>query len=113
VEENDDGEKKLYIMTLGVLKAYRTRGIGKFSISSSRVLFSTNCTGQKLLSSVLEEAYKKDELSDIYLHVHTSNAAAMKFYEKADFKNIETIKNYYKTIDPPDCYKLSRPACKS
>ena len=80
----------LYIMTLVTLASYRRRGVGR-----------------ALLESVLK--YAKEELTmvkSVYLHVQTSNDAAIKFYESFGFKVQETIKGYYKRIDPPDCYVL-------
>eukprot|EP00938_MAST-03A_sp_MAST-3A-sp1_P000797 g797.t1 len=82
--------EKLYIMTLVTLASYRRRGVGR-----------------ALLESVLK--YAKEELEvvkSVYLHVQTSNDAAIKFYESFGFKVQETIKGYYKRIDPPDCYVL-------
>ena len=82
--------EKLYIMTLVTLASYRRRGVGR-----------------ALLESVLK--YAKEELTmvkSVYLHVQTSNDAAIKFYESFGFKVQETIKGYYKRIDPPDCYVL-------
>lgn len=97
-QQDNDTEKtrrqqKLYIMTLGVLAAYRGRGIGT-----------------KLLESVLEAARGPPHagtLDEIYLHVQTSNEDAIHFYAKFGFVTKELIKNYYKRIDPPDCYVLS------
>eukprot|EP00586_Coscinodiscus_wailesii_P000322 CAMPEP_0172485528 /NCGR_PEP_ID=MMETSP1066-20121228/13574_1 /TAXON_ID=671091 /ORGANISM="Coscinodiscus wailesii, Strain CCMP2513" /LENGTH=87 /DNA_ID=CAMNT_0013250831 /DNA_START=446 /DNA_END=709 /DNA_ORIENTATION=+ len=84
-------------MTLGVLAAYRNRGVGS-----------------KLIASVLEyfDQNKNGELSDvdeITLHVQTSNVDAMNFYIKGfGFEKGEMVKNYYKRIDPPDCFVLSK-----
>ena len=61
------------------------------------------------MNSVLEEAAKEAGISKVYLHVHTANDAALQFYKKAEFEIVDTIEGYYKTISPPDCYKLSRP----
>mmetsp|Transcript_47671 Transcript_47671/g.57723 ORF Transcript_47671/g.57723 Transcript_47671/m.57723 type:complete len:169 (+) Transcript_47671:239-745(+) len=91
------GRRRLYIMTLGVLAAYRNRGVGS-----------------KLIASVLEyfDQNKNGELSDvdeITLHVQTSNVDAMNFYIKGfGFEKGEMVKNYYKRIDPPDCFVLSK-----
>lgn len=78
--------KKLYIMTIGVLVAYRKMGIGT-----------------KLLDYLLGNA--KPPVT-VYLHVQTNNEAALKFYAKKGFENVGKIENYYKRIDPPDCYVL-------
>jgi ribosomal protein S18 acetylase RimI-like enzyme len=43
------------------------------------------------------------------LHVQTSNDAALEFYKKFGFTVTDTIKDYYKRIDPPDCFVLSKP----
>lgn len=86
-------KQKLYIMTLGVLAAYRGRGIGS-----------------KLLESVLAAARAPPHaghLEEVYLHVQTSNEDAIHFYAKFGFVTKELIKNYYKRIEPPDCYVLS------
>ena len=78
----------MYIMTLGVLAAYRNHGIGS-----------------KLVTSVLDyfESEKDGKLSnvnEIMLHVQTSNTDAMKFYgEKFGFERGELVENYYKRID--------------
>eukprot|EP01098_Paradermamoeba_levis_P006439 TRINITY_DN266_c0_g1_i1.p1 TRINITY_DN266_c0_g1~~TRINITY_DN266_c0_g1_i1.p1 ORF type:complete len:166 (-),score=41.92 TRINITY_DN266_c0_g1_i1:34-531(-) len=82
---------KLYIMTLGVLSPYRRLGIGK-----------------KMLEYVLGLCEKRPEVDEIYLHVQTSNEDAINFYKKFSFEIVDTIKNYYKKIDPPDCYVLRR-----
>jgi ribosomal protein S18 acetylase RimI-like enzyme len=91
LEDKDNGKKKAYIMTLGCLAAYRSRGIGT-----------------KLLNSVLEACEADDEIEEIYLHVQTSNADAINFYKRFEFEISDTIKNYYKRIEPPDCYILKR-----
>ena len=79
---------KMYIMTLGVLAAYRSRGIGS-----------------KLLQSVLDYALGNGNINEIYLHVQTNNHDAIDFYcKKFGFVRGDRIENYYKRIDPPDCY---------
>jgi len=91
------GRNRMYIMTLGVLAAYRNHGIGS-----------------KLVTSVLEyfESEKEGKLTnvdEIMLHVQTSNTDAMKFYgEKFGFERGELVENYYKRIDPPHCYVLRK-----
>ena len=88
--DTESDTEKLYIMTLVTLASYRRRGVGK-----------------ALLESVLKYAKEKlDKVKSVYLHVQTSNDAAIKFYESFGFKVQETIKGYYKRIDPPDSYVL-------
>jgi GNAT superfamily N-acetyltransferase len=50
----EEKRKKLYIMTIGVLHAYRRRGIGR-----------------KLLTQLLESAAARKDVKVIYLHVQT------------------------------------------
>lgn len=85
------GGKRLYIMTLGVLAPYRRSGIGS-----------------KLMKNILELCEQNCEILGVYLHVQVNNEEALEFYKKFDFKIQETIRNYYKRIDPPDCYLLSK-----
>jgi N-alpha-acetyltransferase 50 len=89
--------KRLYIMTLAVLAAYRGRGIG------SNLL-------QSLLSYCEKERSNENvdtKISEIALHVHISNDDAIRFYtEKFGFIKGPMIENYYRRIDPPHCYLL-------
>jgi len=80
-------QTRLYIMTLGVLAPYRKLGIG-----------------QKLLDFALKICKDRPQIDSIYLHVQTSNQAAIDFYKRNGFQILETIENYYKKIDPPHCY---------
>ena len=89
------GKQRLYIMTLGVLAAYRGRG-----------------AGSQLIQSVLDyyEEEKDDSLknvTEICLHVQISNQDAIRFYtERFGFTKGEIIENYYRRIQPPHCYLL-------
>jgi ribosomal protein S18 acetylase RimI-like enzyme len=78
-------------MTLTTLPAYRRRKVGS-----------------QLLEYVLREASKDITIRDIYLHVQTSNVAALDFYKGSGFEQGEMIANYYKNIQPPDCYVLRK-----
>ena len=89
--EGADKTSKLYIMAIGVLPAYRRRGIGS-----------------KLLQSVLDGVDQFPEVSEIYLHVQTSNALAMDFYKLFGFTLTRTIPDYYKHIEPTDANVLSK-----
>lgn len=88
-------KKRIYIMTLGVLAAYRGRQIGT-----------------QLIQSILDhyESQKENEYKDvteIVLHVQISNEDAIKFYTtRFGFEKGEMVENYYRRIDPPHCYKL-------
>jgi len=94
-EEVSSG-KALYIMTLSVLKPYTRRTLAKQLVEW--VIKEAEC-----------EARKVDEVQEIFLHVQTSNVAALKFYTSFGFQVTEEIPNYYKKIDPPDCYVLRKP----
>lgn len=87
--EEKDGDVKMYIMILNVLAAYRRRGVAS-----------------KLLNHIFENAAKDPTVSEVYLHVHTTNKEAIDFYLSKGFENVEEIKDYYKHISPPDAYKL-------
>jgi len=83
--------QRLYIMTLGVLAPYRRLGLGA-----------------KLLEYALSICAKRPEVEEIYLHVQVNNEQAINFYKKFGFEIINTIQNYYKRIDPPDCFVLQK-----
>lgn len=93
---NDKGGKRIYIMTLGVLAAYRGRTIGAQLIQSILDYYENNKSSPEL-----------KDVTEISLHVQISNDDALKFYiDKFGFEKGEMVENYYKRIDPPHCYKL-------
>jgi len=82
---------RMYMMTLGVLAPYRNLGIGS-----------------KLVEHAIKICSKQPGVTDIYLHVQVNNDVGIEFYKKFGFVIVDTIKNYYKKIDPPDCYVLQK-----
>ncbi|EME31936.1 GCN5-related N-acetyltransferase (GNAT) family protein [Galdieria sulphuraria] len=88
-EIGSDKQPKIYILTIGVLAPYRERGVG------SQLL-------QQILQLPKTERFK--DITEIYAHVQTSNEAALGFYQKHGFQIGEKKTNYYRDIDPPDCY---------
>mmetsp|Transcript_1530 Transcript_1530/g.3922 ORF Transcript_1530/g.3922 Transcript_1530/m.3922 type:complete len:156 (-) Transcript_1530:416-883(-) len=91
LEKKENGKAKLYIMTLGVLAPYRDLGVGTY-----------------LLQHSLRVASEDPNIEEAYLHVQTNNDGAIRFYDKHGFAITEMIPNYYKRIDPPDCYILHK-----
>lgn len=95
-DDDDNSQKRIYIMTLGVLAAYRGRTIGAQLIQSILDHFE-----EEMVSPELKD------VTEIALHVQISNDDAIKFYtEKFGFEKGEKVENYYRRIDPPHCYKL-------
>jgi ribosomal protein S18 acetylase RimI-like enzyme len=92
---SDASRTRLYIMTLGVLAAYRGREVGT-----------------QLIQSVMDhyEEKKGDEfetVDEIALHVQISNDDAIRFYtDRFGFVKGDMVENYYRRIDPPHCYLL-------
>ncbi|GBE81104.1 predicted protein [Sparassis crispa] len=91
--ETRDGQSKLYLMTMGILAPYRSRGLGS-----------------KALQQVIEAAasHSKPKISSIYLHVQISNDSAKSFYERQDFREVGVHQGYYKKIVPRDAWILER-----
>jgi ribosomal protein S18 acetylase RimI-like enzyme len=82
-------KQRLYIMTLGVLAAYRGRTIGT-----------------QLIQTILDH-YEENNVVEISLHVQISNEDAIQFYTKRfGFEKGPMVENYYRRIDPPHCYLL-------
>ncbi|KAL7556169.1 hypothetical protein ACA910_015290 [Epithemia clementina (nom. ined.)] len=89
IEELADGRRQLYLMTIAVLAPYRGRGIGT-----------------RLIERVLEYCTQSG-ISEVSLHVQVSNYDAMRFYtSKFNFTKGAMVENYYRRIDPPNCYHL-------
>ncbi|CAL1707617.1 unnamed protein product [Somion occarium] len=84
---------KLYLMTMGVLAPYRSRGLGSKSL-------------EHVITAAL--THTKPKIDSIYLHVQVSNAAAKGFYERHGFKEVAVHENYYKKLVPHDAWILER-----
>jgi ribosomal protein S18 acetylase RimI-like enzyme len=121
VQTGEDGVKRLYVMALAVLAAYRGYGIGALGLESPphpTPLHRTHLTprpplplppaGSALVQSVLDAVAKAGDVKEVYLHVWTKNEEAVRFYEtKFGFsRDAGTVANYYRRIDPPDAYVL-------
>jgi ribosomal protein S18 acetylase RimI-like enzyme len=93
--QEDESRSRLYIMTLGVLAAYRGREVGTQLIQSVLDHYDQNKEGEF------------DNVDEIALHVQISNEDAIRFYtERFGFIKGEMVENYYRRIDPPHCYLL-------
>lgn len=57
---------------------------------------------------MLEKARKDESISEVYLHVQVGNDEAKQFYLSHGFVEAGVIKDYYKRIEPPDCYILKK-----
>eukprot|EP00428_Durinskia_dybowskii_P084850 CAMPEP_0170438802 /NCGR_PEP_ID=MMETSP0117_2-20130122/45439_1 /TAXON_ID=400756 /ORGANISM="Durinskia baltica, Strain CSIRO CS-38" /LENGTH=163 /DNA_ID=CAMNT_0010699069 /DNA_START=32 /DNA_END=523 /DNA_ORIENTATION=- len=89
VEGRDTDDSKLYIMTINVLAAYRRRGIAS-----------------QLLKYILDKAKLDPTIKEVYLHVQVGNDEAKQFYMSHGFEDHGIIKDYYKRIEPADCFIL-------
>lgn len=87
-KEEEDGQKKIYIMTIGVLKTYQKHGIGT-----------------KLIEHVIEQS---NDCDLIYLHVHVDNIEAQQFYEKKGFTKGDLVPGYYKSLEKGDAFIYSK-----
>jgi ribosomal protein S18 acetylase RimI-like enzyme len=74
-------KRLFYIMTLGAVPLHRQCGLGT-----------------ALIENCMEEVQRDTSCGVLYLHVITSNQAAIRFYEKLGFYRVQEIPNYY-TID--------------
>eukprot|EP00892_Ulva_mutabilis_P008720 jgi/Ulvmu1/621/UM001_0629.1 len=87
----EEGSAKLYILTLGVLEAYRNQAVGSELLRRS------------LLACQCDEVIKHAEL-----HVHITNTGAIRFYEKHGFKKVKVQRGYYSKLTPGDAVLLQR-----
>ncbi|PSR74629.1 hypothetical protein PHLCEN_2v9695 [Hermanssonia centrifuga] len=91
--ETSGGQMKLYVMTMGVLAPYRSRGLG------------SQCLDHIIRTAA---AHQNPHLSAIFLHVQISNPAAKTFYERNGFKELGVFENYYKKLVPHDAWILEK-----
>ena len=84
-------KQRLLIMILSTIPTYRRRGVAS-----------------ELVRHVLESVRSIPGLNEIYLHVQTSNTAALAFYQTMGFLVSHEIKNYYRRLNPPHCFVLTR-----
>jgi ribosomal protein S18 acetylase RimI-like enzyme len=71
-------KRLFYIMTLGAVPLHRQCGLGT-----------------ALIENCMEEVERDTSCGVLYLHVITSNLAAIRFYEKLGFYRVQEIPNYY------------------
>lgn len=89
--DTSEGQRRLYIMTLGCLAPYRRLGIGT-----------------KMLIHVLNFVEQDGNFDSIFLHVQVNNDSAISFYQKFGFSVVETKPAYYKRIEPADAHVLQK-----
>ncbi|KAF9501901.1 N-acetyltransferase NAT13 [Pleurotus eryngii] len=87
--ETKEDRTSLYLMTMGILAPYRSKGLGSQS-----------------LELILKSASSHAKIDRVYLHVQVSNEGAKKFYEQHGFKLVGLQTNYYKKIVPHDAWIL-------
>ncbi|KAI0223000.1 N-alpha-acetyltransferase 50, partial [Lamellibrachia satsuma] len=90
-EDRSQGQRRLYIMTLGCLAPYRRLHIGTV-----------------MLKHVLKICEEDGNFDNVFLHVQINNDSAIKFYEKFGFEIVERKTSYYKRIEPADAFVLQK-----
>ncbi|KRX00195.1 Acyl-CoA N-acyltransferase [Pseudocohnilembus persalinus] len=90
-QEERNGEQTAYILTIGVLEAYKRHKVGT-----------------QLMEKLLEEVKEDPSIKAIYLHMQVNNESGLAFYKKFGFEINETLTNYYQDIQPADCYILKK-----
>lgn len=88
----EEGVLRLYVMTIGVLKAYRRLGIAAHLM-------------QRIIDTL---ATKEAEhtVSHIALHVQVGSEAAYNFYKGFDFVDKGIVKDYYTDLEERDAHLL-------
>lgn len=86
---NDMPKIECYVMTFGVLAAFRRLKIGTV-----------------MLEAITEYYRRRIEVSRIALHVHSCNQIALNFYLKHEFILMETMPDYYKRLSPSSAHLL-------
>jgi ribosomal protein S18 acetylase RimI-like enzyme len=66
------------------------------------------CAASKLLKQVLDVVSADKDVIEVYLNVQTSNEDARQFYVSPGFTQTDMIPNYYKRIEPPDCFVFKK-----
>eukprot|EP00923_Selenidium_pygospionis_P004733 GHVN01007834.1.p1 GENE.GHVN01007834.1~~GHVN01007834.1.p1 ORF type:complete len:254 (-),score=49.46 GHVN01007834.1:69-764(-) len=90
--KSDPNTLKVYIKSLCTLAPYRG-----FGIASQLVVW------------LLNKATERGDIAEVYLHVQTTNTAAISFYKRFGFSITDTIPDYYNTLnEDKDAYTLSR-----
>jgi ribosomal protein S18 acetylase RimI-like enzyme len=89
--EKENNIEHMYIMTIGVLPPYRRLGVAV-----------------QLFKKSIEEFMKPNNLHVCRLHVQESNVAAVNFYKKMGFAQLERLENFYQqpTVVPPHALKM-------
>ncbi|KAK7195256.1 acetyltransferase [Novymonas esmeraldas] len=87
-----EGEHVLYVMTIGVLAAYRHLGIG------SRLL-------QTVLSNVHHNT--RTRITGVTLHVQVGSPA-LEFYRRFDFEELQLVEDYYADLEECNAILLHR-----
>ena len=62
----------------------------------------------KLLNHIMQNAQKDPSVTEVYLHVQTSNDHARDFYLSHGFENVDVATNYYTRVEPPDAFILRK-----
>lgn len=107
----------VYIMTLGVLPAFRGKGVGSALLSSVIASVSSGAarpppseepSSEECAAANCEDDYAK--CRDISLHVHSSSVEAERFYTRPSLGFVvrSVAKGYYKRLDPPDALVLAK-----
>jgi N-alpha-acetyltransferase 50 len=112
--ENKNGAHCLYLMTMGVL-AVRVILASRPVVFADSPPFSVQpyrnrTLGAQSLRAILDAAAasSKPKIDYIYLHVHSSNHDAIRFYEKNGFEKKDLVTDYYKRLQPRDAWILYR-----
>lgn len=84
VFETIPNEKRTHIMSIAILPEHRRKGY------ASKI--------------ILELKKQVIDMRKISLYVKIDNKSAINFYESLGFKNIKTLKNYYRNFDVNDAY---------
>ena len=56
---------------------------------------------------MLANAKGHTDLARVYLHVHSGNEEAIRFYTRGGFKADSTVSNYFPRLTPPDATIMS------